>query len=457
MNLKHASNALVISLVLGLGHIGLTQAQDPATDGPEPAAAKTNTSKGPLPLDELRTFTRVFESIRTGHVEEVDDATLLEYAIKGMLQELDPHSAYLDKDNFKQLKESTTGHYGGLGIEVGNSEDGFVKVIAPIDDTPAKKAGVEAGDLITRIDGVKIKGKTLAEAIEMMRGDKGEKITLRIIREGKDEALTFTIVRDHIKIRSVRSRIIDQLYAYIRIAQFQAPTGDDFVAELKKVQRENPGLKGLIIDLRNNPGGVLQASVKVADALLEEGRIVYTEGRVAGSNAEFDAQPGDDSNGLPIVVLINGGSASASEIVAGALQDHKRALLIGTKSFGKGSVQSVIPLSETKAIKLTTSLYFTPNGRSIQAQGIAPDIIVERAKITAIKPRMALTEADLDGHLGNAKGGKESKAKDRKQDQLSSRKLLERDNQLYEAVVILKGLGILAPAVEKTAAMEADQ
>lgn len=441
MKCKYSHLLLALSLSFCLSKNLL--AQDAAAAEPLDKG-DTSAAKGPLPLDELRTFTRVFESIRTGHVEEVSDATLLEYAIKGMLSELDPHSAYLDKDKFEQLKESTTGHYGGLGIEVG-SEDGYVKVIAPIDESPAQKAGIEAGDLISRINHSKVKDKSLAEAIDMMRGKKGSEITLQVIREGHDAPLNFTLIRDHIKVRSVRSRIIDEQYAYIRIAQFQAPTGDDFVSELKKIQAENTNIDGIIIDLRNNPGGVLTSSVKVADALLETGRIVYTEGRLAGANTQFEAEPGDVSNGLPIVVLINGGSASASEIVAGALQDHNRALILGTKSFGKGSVQSVIPLNDTKAIKLTTSLYFTPNGRSIQAQGIKPDIIVERAKITALKPRLGVTEADLEGHLDNAKGGKESKAKDRKNDQLSSSKLLERDNQLYEAVVILKGLNILRP------------
>lgn len=445
MNFKTTHWVLALGLTFSLSAKLLAQEAPAAKPQPDNSAETkpANDKKGPLPLDELRTFTRVFESIRTGHVEEVSDATLLEYAIKGMLSELDPHSAYLDKENFEQLKESTTGHYGGLGIEVG-SEDGYVKVIAPIDESPAEKAGIEAGDLISKINGSKVKDKSLSEAIDMMRGKKGSEITLQVIREGEDAPLKFTLIRDHIKVRSVRSRIIDEQYAYIRISQFQAPTGDDFIAELGKVQTQNPKLEGLIIDLRNNPGGVLTASVAVADALLEKGRIVYTEGRVAGANAQFDAEPGDVSNGLPIVVLINGGSASASEIVAGALQDHKRALILGTKSFGKGSVQSVIPLNDTKAIKLTTSLYFTPNGRSIQAQGIAPDIIVERAKITALKPRLAVTEADLEGHLDNAKGGKESKAKDRENDQQSSSKLLEKDNQLYEAVIILKGLSILS-------------
>lgn len=419
------------------------QEQAPASAHENIIAPTISTEKGLLPLDELRTFTRVFEDIRSGYVEEVDDATLLEYAIKGMLSELDPHSSYLDSDNFDNLKESTSGKYGGLGIEVG-MEDGFVKVIAPMDGTPAEKAGIESGDLIIQIDSESVKGKSLNDAIKLMRGEKDSPIKLKIVRQGKDKPIDITLVRDYIKVKSVRSRIIDDNLGLIRIAQFQLPTGDDFVKEIEKLKSKAKPLQGLIVDLRNNPGGVLRSSVKVADALLDGGRVVYTEGRIKGSNKEYDAEPGDISNGLPLIVLINGGSASASEIVAGAWQDHKRAIILGTKSFGKGSVQSVIPLSKEKAIKLTTSLYFTPNGRSIQAQGIEPDISVERARVTAIKPRARVTEADLSGHLGNAKGGAESKAKDRKKEQLDSSKLLEKDNQLHEAVNILKGIILLS-------------
>ncbi|MCV6621648.1 MAG: S41 family peptidase [Cellvibrionaceae bacterium] len=405
---------------------------------------ESEAEQGRLPLDDLRTFTRVFEDIRAGYIEEVDDATLFEYAIKGMLSELDPHSNFLDASRFDNLKENTTGQYGGLGIEVG-MEDGFVKVISPMDDTPASEAGIEAGDLIVQIDGESIKGKSLAEAIELMRGEKGSKITLKVMRQGLEKPKDIEIIRDYIKVTSVRSRLLDEDYGLIRIAQFQIPTGKDFVKAIEKLQTESENsLKGLIIDLRNNPGGVLRSSVEVADALLDGGRVVYTEGRIKGANAEFDAEPGDVTNGLPVIVLINGGSASASEIVAGALQDHRRAIVIGTRSFGKGSVQSVIPISKEKAIKLTTSLYFTPNGRSIQAQGIEPDIEVERARLTAIKPRARVTEADLSGHLGNGNGGEESDAEERKRSQENGRKLLERDNQLYEALNILKGLSLLS-------------
>lgn len=429
--IKQISLALCLGLATGMSH---GQAEP----------AESEAEQGRLPLDDLRTFTRVFEDIRAGYIEEVDDATLFEYAIKGMLSELDPHSNFLDASRFDNLKENTTGQYGGLGIEVG-MEDGFVKVISPMDDTPASEAGIEAGDLIVQIDGESIKGKSLAEAIELMRGEKGSKITLKVMRQGLEKPKDIEIIRDYIKVTSVRSRLLDENYGLIRIAQFQIPTGKDFVKAIEKLQTESENsLKGLIIDLRNNPGGVLRSSVEVADALLDGGRVVYTEGRIKGANAEFDAEPGDVTNGLPVIVLINGGSASASEIVAGALQDHRRAIVIGTRSFGKGSVQSVIPISKEKAIKLTTSLYFTPNGRSIQAQGIEPDIEVERARLTAIKPRARVTEADLSGHLGNGNGGEESDAEERKRSQENGRKLLERDNQLYEALNILKGLSLLS-------------
>jgi len=429
--IKQISLALCLGLATGMSH-GQTE------------PAESEAEQGRLPLDDLRTFTRVFEDIRAGYIEEVDDATLFEYAIKGMLSELDPHSNFLDASRFDNLKENTTGQYGGLGIEVG-MEDGFVKVISPMDDTPASEAGIEAGDLIVQIDGESIKGKSLAEAIELMRGEKGSKITLKVMRQGLEKPKDIEIIRDYIKVTSVRSRLLDENYGLIRIAQFQIPTGKDFVKAIDKLQTESENsLKGLIIDLRNNPGGVLRSSVEVADALLDGGRVVYTEGRIKGANAEFDAEPGDVTNGLPVIVLINGGSASASEIVAGALQDHRRAIVIGTRSFGKGSVQSVIPISKEKAIKLTTSLYFTPNGRSIQAQGIEPDIEVERARLTAIKPRARVTEADLSGHLGNGNGGEESDAEERKRSQENGRKLLERDNQLYEALNILKGLSLLS-------------
>ena len=305
-----------------------------------------------LPLRDLRIFADIFNQIRISYVEEVDDRTLLENAIKGMLNGLDPHSSYLDKDSFGDLRENTTGEFGGLGLEVG-MENGFVKVIAPIDGTPAAEAGIESGDLIIRLDGKTVKGMSLNDAVTLMRGKKGTELDLTIIREGESAPIELTLVRDVIRVLSVRGRMLEPGFGYLRIAQFQTSTGDDMRATLEGLVESNEApLDGLVIDLRNNPGGVLQASVDVADTFLEEGLIVYTEGRVDNAHSSYNAQAGDALNQAPIVVLINGGSASASEIVAGALQDHKRAVLIGTDSFGKGSVQTVLPLAEDRAIKL---------------------------------------------------------------------------------------------------------
>lgn len=401
------------------------------------AAEEVADDKALLPLDDLRTFTKVYHDIRQSYVEEVSDRELLEYAIKGMLAELDPHSAYLDANSFEDLQTNTTGEFGGLGIEVG-MEDGFVKVIAPMDDTPASKAGIESGDLIIKLGEKSVKGMSLNEAVKAMRGPKGSKIDVTIVREGEDQPRELTLVRDAIKVKSVRTRRMSDDYAYVRIAQFQLGTGKDMIDAIVKMQQEAP-LQGIVLDLRNNPGGVLQASVEVVDAFVEEGLIVYTEGRILNGDNSYSATAGDITNGLPIVVLINDGSASASEIVAGALQDHRRAIILGTDSFGKGSVQTVIPISEERAIKLTTALYFTPSGRSIQAQGIVPDIHVERAKLTAIRPRSQFTEADLSGHLNNANSGEESKAKQRADAQKEHLEMLERDNQLFEAINLLKG------------------
>lgn len=404
--------------------------------------------KPQLPLEDLRTFTKVFEHIRKAYVEEVDDSTLLEYAIKGMISELDPHSAYLDASDFEDLQVNTSGEFGGLGIEVG-MEDGYVKVISPIDETPAKEAGVEAGDLIIKLDGETVKGLSLNEAVNKMRGEKGSDLKVTIVREGADKPFDLTITRDTISVRSVRTRMLEDGYGYLRIAQFQVNTGKDLVKELDKLMAEQvekgTPLRGLVLDLRNNPGGVLQASVEVADAFLDDGLIVYTEGRIENAGFTYSAIPGDNSEGLPLVVLINDGSASASEIVAGALQDHKRGIIMGTQSFGKGSVQTVIPISDESAIKMTTALYFTPKGRSIQAHGIEPDIVIERAKVTKLESRgRRITEADLKGHLGNGNGGKESNAKDREEDKAGSDDLLSKDNQVYEALTLLKGLHIFS-------------
>ncbi len=392
-----------------------------------------------LPLHELRTFADVFNQIRLGYVEEVDDKTLLEYAIRGMLSGLDPHSVYLDADDFDDLQTSTKGEFSGLGLEVG-MENGFVKIISPIDDTPADRAGLESGDVILKLDKQPAKGLSLNEAIEIMRGPKGSSIDLTIAREGLNSPFTVTLVRDTIQVVSVRKRWLEPGYAYLRIAQFQKATGDELAKALETLKTENQ-LKGMVLDLRNNPGGVLSASVDVAGHFLKGGTVVYTEGRMPNAQTNYNATPLDSIAGAPIVVLINGGSASASEIVAGALHDHRRAVVMGTDSFGKGSVQTIMPLSEERAIKLTTALYFTPNGRSIQAQGIKPDIEVERARVTAFEnlpPR--ISEADLNRHLDNANDNSDDERVNSKR---APNELLSKDNQLYEALTLLKGLHIL--------------
>ncbi|CAH0992891.1 hypothetical protein SIN8267_03029 [Sinobacterium norvegicum] len=432
---QHLIKTAALSAVLLSTPLAL--ADDTTSTEPTPPPAQ-------LPLEELRIFADVFNQIRQAYVEEVDDKTLLENAVKGMLTGLDPHSAYLDAKTFDDIKESTSGEFGGLGIEVG-MENGFVKVISPIDDTPASKAGVESGDLIIQIDDKPIKGLSLDDAVKLMRGAKGSKITLTIVREGNDKPFDLVLTRAIIKVTAVRSKMLAPDYGYLRIAQFQGATGDNTTKEVKKLIAENQQpLKGLVIDLRNNPGGVLQASVKVVDNFINSGLIVYTEGRLQNSETRYSATEGDILNGAPIVVLINGGSASASEIVAGALQDHRRAVVIGTDSFGKGSVQTIVPLTEDKAIKLTTALYFTPDGRSIQAQGINPDIEVQRVKIEAIDDRRRITEADLQGHLNNGNGGDESNSAER--ERRKANQLIKDDNQLFEALNLLKGINILKPA-----------
>lgn len=390
----------------------------------------------PLPLNELRTFVEVMERIRTAYVEPVDDATLLESAIRGMLNGLDPHSAYLEPEAFRGLQDATSGEFGGLGIEVGQ-EDGFIKVISPIDDTPAARAGIEAGDLIVKIDNEPVKGMSIMDAVQRMRGDAGTRVTLTLVR---DDGRPFEVEMERavVKVASVRTEQLEPGYAYLRVTQFQVNTGDEVRSALESLNSDD-ALKGLVLDLRNNPGGVLQAAVEVADSFLDSGLIVYTQGRLINSELRFSATSSDPSEGVPLVVLINGGSASASEIVAGALQDHGRAVIMGTDTFGKGSVQTVLPLNNDRALKLTTALYYTPNGRSIQAQGIKPDIEVERAKVTLEDREMGLREADLVGHLSNGNGSIERPT-------VRSPEKVERpqdaDYQLNQALNLLKGLNI---------------
>jgi len=399
-----------------------------------------------LPLEDLRTFTEIFAKIKNDYVESIDDKTLLENAIRGMLTGLDPHSAYLVPEDYKELQAGTSGEFGGLGIEVG-MEEGFVKVIAPIDDTPAERAGVQAGDLIIRLDDTPVKGMSLTEAVRVMRGKPGTDITLTIIREGEQQPLKITITRDIIKVASVKHRLLEPGYGYVRVTQFQSRTGENLRDALNALKEENGGsLQGLVLDLRNNPGGVLSAAVSVSDAFLKKGLIVYTEGRLEEAKLKFNAKPTDLVEGAPMVVLVNGGSASASEIVAGALQDHKRAIVMGQKTFGKGSVQTILPMENGSALKLTTARYYTPSGRSIQATGIAPDIELASVKLARAEDGdNAVTEADLARHLENGSAQDED-AKDAEGSGGSSPSLAEEDYALYEALNLLKGLNILKQA-----------
>jgi carboxyl-terminal processing protease len=405
----------------------------------------------PLPVDELHAFTEIFTRVKEDYVEEVSDKQLLQYAIEGMLSGLDPHSTYLDPEAYKEMQVGTSGEFGGLGIEV-NMEDGFVKVVSPIDDTPAQRAGVKTGDVIIKIDQTPVKGLTLNEAVKMMRGKVGSEITLSILREGQEKPLQITIVRDKIQVKSVKSRLLEPGYGFVRISQFQNRTTEDLAKALGDLKKENNGdLRGLVLDLRNNPGGVLQAAVGVVDTFLEKGLIVYTEGRVKDSQMTFKAKPKDLLEGVPLVILVNGGSASASEIVAGALQDHKRAIIMGTKTFGKGSVQTIQPISNDAAIKITTARYFTPLGRSIQAEGIKPDIILNKVEISSVEvveeTSNNISEADLRGHLNNPKENKETspqKTKDSSKDKDDKKEpLIKSDYPLYEALNLLKGLSIV--------------
>lgn len=412
-------------------------------------ADESNDEKA-LPLDQLRVFASIFGVIKQEYVEPVDDVQLLNDAIRGMLSGLDPHSAYLVDDDYTSLQEGTSGEFGGIGIEIG-LENGFVKVISPIDDTPAARAGILAGDLIVRIDDQPAKGLNLEEAVDRMRGKPGSDITLTIMRDGEDKPLRFTIARDVIKVASVKGKLLEEGYLYIRIAQFQVRTTEDMYLQIEKLHKEMGGrpIRGMVLDLRNNPGGVLNAAVAVSDAFLTDGLVVYTKGRSESSRTDFRAGPDDVLEGAPLVVLVNEGSASASEIVAGALQDQKRALIMGKPTFGKGSVQSVLPIAGGEsAIKLTTARYYTPSGRSIQAEGIQPDVLLERVKLAAVdedEDLTALKERDLRGHLSNdtkdeveTEDGKGSSDKDGEE-----RSLVEKDYALSEALNLLKGLYIL--------------
>ena len=408
--------------------------------------ADNQNSRPDIPLEDLRAFSEIFGRIKNNYVEPVDDKELLQNAIRGMLSGLDPHSTYLDLEDFKQLREGTSGEFGGLGIEV-TMEDGFVRVVSPIDDTPAAKAGLQAGDLIIRLGETPVKGMVLRDAVDIMRGKPGTDLELTIIREGADKPLKVSLTRAVIKVRSVRSRTLEPGYGYVRISTFQQRTGESLNEAIETLKKDNNGtLNGLVLDLRNNPGGLLNAAVEVSDSFITKGMIVYTDGRIPDSKQEFSAKPRDILKGAPLVVLVNGGSASASEIVAGALQDHHRAVILGTKTFGKGSVQTVMPLTDSTAVKMTTARYFTPSGRSIQAEGIVPDITIDRVKVTASENAdfEPLREQDLSKHISNGNGKTDEEiAKEAAKEKADDAPLAVTDYTLSEALNLLKGIHIL--------------
>jgi carboxyl-terminal processing protease len=434
-----------------------------------------------LPIEELRAFTEVFGAIKTNYVEPVEDKRLITEAINGMLTGLDPHSAYLDQEAFKELQVGTQGQFGGLGIEVG-MEDGFVKVISPIEDTPAFKAGIKPNDLIIKLDDTPVKGLSLNDAVKRMRGKPNTTITLTISRKGESAPIVVTLTRAVIRVQSVKSKVIEPGYGWVRVSQFQEATAEHLVKHLQQMFKENPGLKGLVLDLRNDPGGLLHGAVAISSAFLpSKTLVVSTDGRAEDAKKKFYASPEDYARGsrgddvlkalpqavktIPMVVLVNGGSASASEIVAGALQDHKRATVIGTQTFGKGSVQTIMPLGNNTAIKLTTARYYTPGGRSIQALGIKPDIVVEDPTDTMTRVR----EADLTRHLNNGQSKAEEKKPDEKKEASSAPKVKPQppvspaemkpvelgskdDFQLQQAIAHLKGEPVKAvsPTVAQT-------
>ena len=436
------------------------------------AIADKETLATPLPIEELRAFSEVFGRIKSDYVEPVTDKKLINEAINGMLSGLDPHSAYLDTEAFKELQVGTQGEFGGLGIEV-SMEDGLVKVVSPIEDTPAYHAGIKSGDLIVKLDDTVIKGMTLNDAVKRMRGKPGSRIVLTIIRKEEPKPLMITLVRAIIKVQSVKSRLLESGYGFVRITQFQEHTGENLATALETLIKQNQGpLKGLVLDLRNDPGGLLTGAVGVSAAFLaKDALVVYTERRTKDAKMRLTASPDnylrgngksdylkslpDSVKSVPLVVLVNGGSASASEIVAGALQDHKRAVIMGTQTFGKGSVQTVLPLGNNTAIKLTTARYYTPGGRSIQAKGIVPDILVEDPASAGQDSAFRLREADLNKHLANDRPSNEkpdntdkstSTSPNTKGDAPKSAPAefgAKNDYQLNQALNLLKGMQIL--------------
>ena len=421
---SRATQLLAALLALSASFVAMAQTYEPTED----KASAVSTS-----FEELQLFADTFDAIRRGYVEDVTDAELFEMAVKGMLTSLDPHSAYLTDDDYENLQESTEGQFTGLGIEIGY-RGGFIAIVTPIDGSPAIDAGLKAGDVILKIDGTSTQGMSTSESSTYMRGPEGTTVTLEIGRAGESQPFDVVVTRGVIDVPSVRSRELDDGYWLIRVSRFQRDSGREVTTAIESAL-EQGDVKGVVLDVRNNPGGVMNASVEMASNFLDGGLVVYTKGRHPDSMSTYNAEPGDLLPGVPVVVLVNGGSASASEIIAGALQDRGRAVIMGTQSFGKGSVQTVLPVSETKALKLTTSLYYTPNGRSIQAEGIVPDVIVERAQLTSLEQGNRLREADLNRSIENAGPNIETETE-------AIATLREDDNQVYEAFTLLKGINV---------------
>ena len=440
-------NKLIIAAVCGItgGVVLSTQVAGPLIAQEDRANASV--------YEQLDLFGDIFERIRANYVEDVDEAALIEAAINGMLTSLDPHSSYLPPNDFSDMQVQTRGEFGGLGIEV-TQEDGFVRVITPMDDTPAMEAGVEAGDFITHVDGEALLGLTLEQAVDLMRGPVGSEITITVVREGRDQPFDITIVRDRIRLTAVRARLEGNT-AIVRVSTFNDQTYPNLEEGLRGFIGEIGGLanfNGVVLDLRNNPGGLLSQAIRVSDAFLEQGEIVSTRGRRPEDGERYNATPGDLITGLPMVVLVNGGSASASEIVAGALQDHRRAVVVGTNSFGKGSVQSIMPLAGNGAMRLTTSLYYTPSGRSIQALGIAPDILVEQRPAVETtedeeEAQSRRNEASLRGAIENSSLSKNELRQLEEEQAIAeaTARLRNEDYQLAYAIDILTGLNALGP------------
>jgi len=433
---SHRSFVILLLFCLGLGLFFSGQAKVAAVPRED--------------YESLETFTNILAIVRKNYVDEVNTKELMTGAINGMLNSMDPHSGYLTPELYKELQMDTQGRFGGLGIEI-TVRNGMLTVVSPIEDTPAFRAGIKAGDQILKIDDEFTKDMNLMQAVKKMRGLKGSKLNLSIKREGVPDLLNFSIVRDTIRVQSVRSRVLEEGYGYIRLAQFQERSDRDLQKAIENLSSEKGGIKGLVLDLRNNPGGLLTQAVRVADLFIDSGMIVYTEGRLESQKQKYFARKEGSWTEFPMVVLVNGGSASASEIVAGALQDHKRAVILGTKTFGKGSVQTILPLDDNSALRLTTARYFTPKGRSIQATGIVPDIVFENVPVQESraeeKKRLGLREENLPGHLQNQQEQKEKE----KQAQQEKEESVENDAQLKRALELLKGWDVFKQLVQKKA------